>query len=304
MNVAFYIPTYNRPKILEQSLASVLNNTEVSPSEVWIIDDGSSAALKRSLLEFSLQSPTNINLLIHGKNMGIGYAFERIYNLMRQSESLDVACIIESDYIWRKDWLRDCLDVFEASPYTVSISAVDHPDYYDKNKTQNIFPEIMKEFFGKDLESRQHLFNPFELETNSGKIKVQGTSNTCGCQIFHWGRFKKIIKELEDAGIVPINDYWRLMDRAFNKGVTHDTRKNASDGVMSSTVSFYAEQYMKLKGVDITKNFGILSICDYSPSQHVCGQGVNGMIVPEGVTFVSSPTWRNEYLNENPRKKI
>jgi glycosyltransferase involved in cell wall biosynthesis len=300
MNVGLYIPTFNRPKILEQSIASVLNNTEITPSEVWIIDDGSSATLKRSLLEFSLQSPTNINLLVHGKNLGIGYAFERIYNLIRQSESLDVACIIESDYIWRKDWLKDCLDVFEASPYTIAIAGTDHPDMYDGAKTHGTFPEIMKECFGSDLLAREHLYKPFTLETKNGPIQVQGVSNSCGCMIIHW---KRLMERLGSA--MSEKEFWGRMDRAFNKGVSHDTRKNASDGHMSSTLSWIGEKAIYIdslsKEIDFSKNFPMLSICDYSISEHVCGGGVNGLIAPECSTFVHSPKWFPEYLERNPR---
>ena len=44
--------------------------------------------------------------------------------------------------------------------------------------------------------------------------------------------------------------------------------------------------------------------CDYSISQHLCGGGVNGMIVPEGSTFVVSPKWKDEYLDKNPREVL
>ena len=57
----------------------------------------------------------------------------------------------------------------------------------------------------------------------------------------------------------------------------------------------------ELNNIDLSKNFPFLSICDYSISEHICGGGVNGMIVPEGQTFVCSPTWNNKYLKENPR---
>jgi hypothetical protein len=58
---------------------------------------------------------------------------------------------------------------------------------------------------------------------------------------------------------------------------------------------------LELNNIDLSKNFPFLSICDYSISEHICGGGVNGMIVPEGQTFVCSPTWNNKYLKENPR---
>jgi len=302
MNIAYYIPTFNRPYVLQQCLNTIFQNTEIYPNEVWLIDDSSDNELKKSLLDFSFKSQNfPVNLLFHGFNYGIGYIFERIYNLIRQNDDLDIACIIESDYIWRKDWLKDVLDVFEASPHTLAIAGTDHPDMYDRSKTHSVFVDIMNECFGEDLKARNHLYIPFELNTNSGKILVQGVSNSCGCTIIHWKRFKNVIKDLEINNKIPYNDFWKRMDRAFNKGITHDTRKHASDGWMSSTISKYGEMYLEMNNIDITKNFPFLSICDYSISEHICGGGVNGLIVPEGQTFIHSPKWDSHFLIKNPR---
>lgn len=294
MNISFYIPTFNRPSILQQSISSLVNNTTIKPDEVWIIDDGSDINIRKGLLQ--LNTENGVNLILHAKNMGIGYSFERIYNLMRQNDKLDIACIVESDYIWRKGWLEDCLAVFESSPYTIAIAGTDHPDMYNRFKTHTTFPSIMNECFGKDLESREYLYKPFDLETKLGNIKVQGVSNSCGCMIIHWKRLKEILNLLDLE-----QDFWKRMDRAFNKGITHDTRKNASDGHMSSTISNYGEQYLKSLQQDLSKNFPMLSICDYSISLHVCGGGENGKIVGEGETFVISPKWDDKYLDINPR---
>jgi len=299
MNINIFMPTYNRPTILTNSLTTLLENTEVKPNDVWLIDDGSEPAIKRGLFEMATKN--QFHLVIHGRNLGIGHSFERIYNLIRQSENLDIACIIESDYIWRKDWLQDCLDVFEAHPEAICIAGTDHPDMYDHHKTHHTFVQLMVEQFSVDLEGRVHMYKPFDVDTPHGKIKIQGVSNSCGCQIIHWRRLSKVIDYLEKHGLIPVGDYWKRMDRAFNKGITHDTRANASDAHMSGTISMYAEMYMKHRGVDLSKNFGFVSICDYSISQHVCGGGVNGRIVPEGQTFVVSPKWNNDYLTKNPR---
>lgn len=299
MNISYYILTFNRPNILAQSIETLFSNTIIKPNEVWIIDDGSENHIKNTLFDFSVKNSRTIpiNLIMHGHNMGIGYSFERVYNLMKQNDELDIACIIESDYVWRKDWLDDILKVFKDSPYTIAIAGTDHPDMYDINKTHGIFPEIMKECFGQDLESRNYLYKEFDLNG----IKVQGVSNSCGCMIIHWKRLQNIIQELENHNLIPINDYWKRLDRAFHKKDTHNTRKYADDGWMSSTISMYGEKYLKMNNLDITTNFPILSICDYSISQHICGGGVNGMIVPEGSTFIFSPKWNNEYLQTNPR---
>lgn len=302
MNIAFYILTYNRPQVLQSCLQTLYGNTSIQPQESWIIDDGSEHNMQAALL--SLGQRAGINLMLSTKNYGIGYSFERLYNLIWQNDDLDLACIIESDYIWRKGWLEDVYEVFEESPHTLAIAGTSHPDMVDRAKTHGTFPNIMKEIFGSDLAARESLYVPFDLETKLGKIKVQGVSNSCGCLILNWKRFKMVMETLTAWKAIPHGDYKRLMNRAFNKGITHDTRKNASDGYMSSIISQYGEMYLKRMAIDINKNFSILDICDYSISQHVCGGGVNGLIVPEGSTFIISPHWKDEYLTTNPRKTL
>ena len=303
LNIVFYFITYNRPKILKESIYSAINNTSIQPNEVWIIDDGSVPDMQLGLLDFSLKYSNKfpINLILHAKNYGIGYSFEKVYNLINQNNDLDIACILESDYVWRKDWLKDCVEVFEASKSTLAIAGTDHPDMYDRKKTHETFPKIMEECFGQDLKSRSHLYNPFDLNVKSGKIKVQGVSNSCGCTILNWKRIKQVTKNLEESKKIKYNDFWQKMDIAFEKSIPYGTKRYASDAWMSGTISKYGEMDIELKNLDLSKNFPFLSICDYSISQHICGGGVNGSIVPEGATFVNSPKWNDEYLNKNPR---
>jgi len=300
-NIAFYILTYNRPNILKVCLETLFTNTNIKYNEAWLIDDGSQPDLKHGLLDFSIANSTAfpINTLIHGRNYGIGFGFERIYNLMRQNDDLDIGCIIESDYVWRKNWLEDVVAVFEASPLTVAIAGVSHPDMVDKNKTHGTFPEIMKECFGEDLTAREHLYKPFDLNTSVGSVKVQGVSNSCGCLMINWKRFKEVITTVDYHYKF---NYWKRMDRAFNKGIAHDTRANASDGHMSSNITYYGEKYILMQGEDISKHFPMLDICDYSISQHICGGGVNSGRMSEGNTFILSPNWKDEYIQVNPRK--
>lgn len=289
--------TYNRPTIASTSLNTLLMNTNLKPEEMWIIDDGSSADMQRSLLDFSHKYSMNfpINLMLSGKNYGIGYSFERAYNVMRQCDA-DIVCFVESDYVWRKGWMEDVSAVFEASPWTVAIAGCCHPDMFDRKKTHGEFCKLMIDQFSEDLDSRPNLYQHFDLPTTRGGIKVQGVSNSCGCQIVHWGRLRKLLGELDLE-----NAYWQWMDRAFHKNGTGD-RRYASDAHFSGTLSKFAENWMKENNIDITRNFGFLDICDYSISEHYCGGGINGLIVPECTTFVHSPKWTDEYLKKDPRK--
>lgn len=308
MKAAFLILTYNRSKVASLSLNTLFNNAGIRPAESWIFDDGSDEIMKRGLLDFTLKHSTQdspINLSIHGKNYGVGYNFERLYSIMRQSEDIQVFCIAESDYIFRKFWYLDCEAVFKASPNTIAISAVSHPDMEIFQKTHVEFPKLMIDQFGKDLDSRQDLYKSFYLDTERGKIKVRGVSNACGSIILHWQRLQNILKEGDSIGddcVFNTKNFWKWMNRAFHKNNTGN-RRFASDAHLSGTLSFFSEEYMKYKGIDITKNFGFLDVEDWSLSEHLCAKGINGHLpgYEEGQTFVKSKSWDYKYLDVDPR---
>lgn len=298
MRTAVIFLTYNRPNIGAMSISSALKNTDIKPVETVIIDDCSEKQWKSSLFMFAQDN--GITFLSHGRNMGIGYTFEKAYNLIRQYEDIDVVAIIETDYLWRKGWMEDCLAVFEASPHTIAIAGCNHPDMYLREKTHGTFVDLMKDQFGHDLQAREHLYKPFTLKTTRGDIQVQGVSNSCGCQIMHWGRIRQMFYDFPKLE----GEYWKWMDRAFHKNGTGN-RRYASDAHMSGTLSMFAEYWMRWKhDITVSENtshFGFLDICDHSISTHICGMGINGMIVAEGETFVGSPKWNDEFLEKDPR---
>lgn len=303
MRIHFYILTYNRPKILSLCVNTLFNNTSIRPEAAFFFDDGSEPDIKRGLLEFCIESsakgvPTNFEC--HGVNMGVGWNFENLYQKIDQHNP-DIAVIVESDYIWRKGWLEDCLAVFEASPYTLMIPGTSHPDFIDRSKTHGSFIDLMKDQFGEDLRSRDYLYKPFTLNTRRGNILVQGGSNSCGCMILHWSRLQSILNE--NTKFYSKKLYWKWMDRAFHKNGSGD-RRYASDAHMSSTLSMFAEMSMIYNGIDTKTNFGCLDICDYSISSHRCFGGINGMVLglQEGDTFLHSNGWDMKYLKEDPRK--
>lgn len=290
MKVDIIVLTYNRPNVLSACIQTLFNNAQYPINQATILDDGSSPQIQNSLLKFAQDNsngPFPIHFFANGKNLGIGYQFERAFNIMRYSEA-DVVCLIESDYVWRAGWLKDVVSVFEASPKTLAIAGCNHPDMYDRAKTHGVFVQLMKDQFNRDIPNRNKLYIPFELNG----IKVQGVSNSCGCKMVHWGRLKKLLRKnnLESR-------YWNWMDRAFNKQEGGD-RRHASDAHMSGTISYYGTMCQALQ----ENEFAFLDICDYSISQHVCGGGANGMIVPEGSTFICSPNWKDEYMRTNPRE--
>ncbi len=270
------------------------------------MDDGSDVNMRQSLFNFSIENShhTPINFYSNGRNKGVGYQFETAYKIADSLENIDLVCFIEADYIWRKGWLEDIIAVFEASQHTVAISGVDHPDHHEEENIKEKLPTYMIAQFGHDLEQRDSLYKPFYLKTSRGDIQVQGVSNSCGCLIINWSRLKKILNSGDrDYGLsrYSTKKYWDWMEKSFHKN-GYGNRKLASDAYMSGTLSMFAEYYMIDNSIDLSKNFGFLSISDHSISQHVCGMGINGSICKEGETFVSSPSWNNEFLNRDPRQ--
>jgi hypothetical protein len=192
------------------------------------------------------------------------------------------------------------LAVFEASPYTVAIPGTSHPDFIDRSKTHGMFSSLMVKQFGKDVECRKYLYNPFYLNTKIGDIKVQGSSNSCGCQILHWKRINELLLTNDEYK----KEWNHWIDRACHKwGDDIYGRQRASDDYMTSTVTFFWERWANLNGIDISKNFAWLDIFDYSISSHRCIGGINGIVpgMQEGDTFLTSNGWDNKYLEKNPR---
>lgn len=299
MKILYIIYTFNRPSVVSQCIETLLNNTNIRPDELIIIDDGSDKQMQANLARFCIENSTDqlpFNLYLSGKNNGVGWSFELGYLLMKYKNPKRVF-FIESDYVFRKNWAEEMLAVLDASPYTLGLSPSSHPDMYQKEKTFQLFPELMKEQFYQDVDSRQFMYSPFDLETKLGQIKCQGISNTCGSHLLDYDRLQKFI--FNDLG--KEKEFWYWMDRALHKWGNTD-RTRASDQHISCTLSWYGNEYLTKHNIDKSKNFPLLDCCDYSWSEHLCVGGINGMVnMPIGSTFVHSPAWNPEYLARNPR---
>ncbi len=307
MNILFVILSYNRPYVFQECQRTLFENTQIRPDLTYILDDCSERAMRKALTDFTIsktEAGTPINLLINNRNLGVGHQFETAYALTKQHEP-EIVCFIESDYIFRNNWLEDVMAVFEASPHTIAIAGTDHADMYQKRKTDGEFCKLMIDQFGYDLASRPLLYKPFRLATQVGPIEVFGVSNSCGCQILHFGRIKRMLAEMKREGFTE-SDYWRHMERGFHKGMD---RQRASDAHMSGTNSFFWENWALYKQIDIMKNFGFLNILP-SISRHLCSQGINGRLdprlFPEGTDFpgVNSGTFPEDYNNWTRPNKV
>lgn len=300
--ILFCFYTHNRPKILQACLATAFNNTEIKPTEAIISDDGSTPELKRGLFNFCLENTRDfpINFMSFNKNIMYGNHAEFMLNYIKWRDCKYVA-VIETDYILRKDWLKDALAALRARPKAIGVSLYSNPDYYDKRKTEEMFPRIIKEDFGTDLLApyRENYHRPHFIDTEIGQIEIQYTTNCCGSYILNWQNISNMIKlhpEIQQT----------VFDRSCNKHLGGD-RRYFGDGPFTHGLSYYWG--ICLLELDYSQNYHFIKnegpwidICDYSIGQHVNGEGINGGIVSEGSTFVGSPKWKDEFLEKNPRK--
>lgn len=294
--------TYNRPQILKACVETLFGNTEYAFDEVLIINDGSRPEVSKALAQFVLENQnhpkTKFSLAHFGKNQGYSYMAEYAFNYAKWRNP-KYFFFIEQDYVFRKGWAEDAIAVLEAAPLTLALSGYSNPDFFDKSKTEEMFPQIIKEDFGVDNCPRELLHKPFVLNTKRGDILVQGTSNSCGTAVINWHNLMEINREYPD--------FWtRVIERACNMQ-PGGNRSNYGDGPFSHGLSyfFYEKHVVKFRSDTFAwENFPWLDICDFSISNHINGgaESINGKIVPECATFVSSPKWSDEWLEKDPRK--
>jgi len=302
MKLLYIYFTYNRPKVLADCLRTTLSNTKIFPNEIYILDDCSDLNIQSSLFKFAKENSSiemPIHLILNGCNLGIGRQFESAYNLMRVLNP-EFIFMVESDYVFRREYMEDCMAVIESNPNVVAIPLTSHPDFYNKEKTDNFFPKLMIQQFRKDIINREYMYKPFEIDTKRGKILVQGGSNSCGSCFLAYHRFNKILEDLNDQTRDVVSEYWQWMKIAFTKDEINN-KKMANDAIMTCALTWYWYEWAKKNSLDLTKNFPWLDICDASIGQHLCIGGVNGNVpgMVEGQTFVGSPVWKTENFTRN-----
>ncbi|KQC09151.1 MAG: hypothetical protein APR62_03045 [Smithella sp. SDB] len=101
-SVSVIIPTYNRPKLLEQAVKSVLKQT-YSASEIIIIDNGSSSEHSFEISKIE-NSHNIINLIRLQSNKGPGYA----RNIGIEKSRGDWIFFLDDDDILAPDFIEAC----------------------------------------------------------------------------------------------------------------------------------------------------------------------------------------------------
>ena len=290
MKIIAYIFTYNRKIILQKCLETVLKENCSKFTEINIIDDCSEKDIKYSLLDFSIRNSNTLPINIYLKNRRIGHldSFKLAYNSLK-AKNTDIVFFVESDYIFRSNYLDDVINIFNANPYCLAIPATSHPDYHSDSQIKDLFPRVMREHLGEDIPERDLYFKSFYQEINNKTYKLQGVTNSCGCFFLNYKLLKTIFND-EVFG----NEFENKLDSSMESIINGVPMLN--DGNFTSTLTYYWSKWAYELGLDMTKNFAWLDMCSNSIGTHKCFGGINGMFpgLKEGDSFVDSPVWIGE----------
>lgn len=106
--VSVIIPTFNRSKLLQKAIESVLQQT-LKNFELIIVDDGSKDNTKELVLQYGKKDP-RIRYFYH-KNRGLSASRNRG---LKESKGKYIA-LLDDDDIWLKDKLKKQIEVFKTS---------------------------------------------------------------------------------------------------------------------------------------------------------------------------------------------
>ena len=211
---------------------------------------------------------------------------------------------MESDYIFRNEFLEDIISVLDASPFTIGLTG-EHPDMYDQPKYSSEFPRIMEKEFGYDIRGRENFYRKITFDTKRGPIDAIPVTNSCGCHFLYYERLMGILEDLDNwrEPFWNSHTFWKFITKACD-GTGDGSKYSASDGILSSTYTLFHYRWAQKKGLDLTKNFPWLAILP-SISLHLNALGRNGMLegVSEGQTFTPSPSFPEKWetWERNPK---
>ena len=284
MKLLYVIFTYNRPKILNECLRTIFSKNSTLPDKLLFIDDGSEGTLKMSLLKAQIGSSIPTDIFSFNPNNGYGPSFEFAFRAV-EVYNPEYVFFIESDYIFAQNGLDMVMDIFENTDVgrnAVGFSGYDNPDFHVEHKTTHEFPPLMIKDCGEDNLNRSIMYKPFKHTTKFGEIDLEFVSNSCGTMYLNWSKvvkFKELYPkeyELWINGVVLKNEANRLP---------------INDGMLSHGIGWLWNKWAIQRGIDREKYAALLNIRP-SIANHINGGGINGGIVPEGATFVTSPTWK------------
>jgi hypothetical protein len=292
MKLLYIIYTHNRGHILNECLNSIFKKNDTKPDRVLIIDDGSNPEIKNALYQFALHNSSKIPIDFFSINKNVYYGIAAEFGFrMLQVYDPKYVFFIESDYIFSNNGIDTVMDIFENNDYghnCIGFAGYDGPDFYKKESTEKIYPEILKNDYGEDNLNRSIMFKPFNIDTKYGKKLLELVSNSCGTMYFNWSKLKQIKQDFPEEF-----ETWilRVTEKISSRPL--GSKRSLSDGIMSHGISWLWTKWAIKNNIDTNKYAALLNIKP-SIANHINGAGINGNIVGEGDTFVGSPSWQND----------
>ena len=178
--ICFIYFTFNRLNILKESIRSSLFNTSIKPDDIFIFDDCSNQETQEFLKDFCKQNhDLNIHLYINKTNSGYAANYKKCFDIIK-NDKYEYICFLETDYIWRKNYLEESLAVLDAENDSVAICGSSFKEFYERDKWYDWFKNVTESQFGKDVSNRTLLYCPHIIYTDLGNIKIQYGTHSCG----------------------------------------------------------------------------------------------------------------------------
>jgi len=173
MNIAFIYFSFNRLDILKESLRTSLSNTDIKPNHIYIFDDHSNEECQAYLKNFKEKNKElNITLNINQENIGYAANYKKCFDILK-NENFDYIFFLETDYIWRKGYLEECIELLEIEQDSVAVCGSSFKEFYEKEKCITWFGNVTKQQFGKDVSNRPALYTSKILKLKSYNITIK-----------------------------------------------------------------------------------------------------------------------------------
>jgi hypothetical protein len=291
--IAFIYFSYNRKDILARSLETSLKNTNIKPNKIYIFDDCSDAETQNMLKDFTLKNKYDFTIQFNEKNIGYAGSYKKCFDILKNNE-FDYVFFLETDYIWRKGYLEEALEILEAEEDSVAICGSSFKEFYDKSKCHKWFGEVMVNQFDKDVSNRNYLYNPKYIKTKNYNINIQYGTHCCGTFLFNKKRFFNNLDQKQKI------KFWEIMEKASE---VQNNKSVINDGMITGGISLLWDEFLQKKynGKKFDKS-AFIDIIDYVIGVHVEGGGINGSDNPEGYTRYFPPNFPINY-NEFYRNK-
>lgn len=287
--ICFIYFTYNRLNILKESLRTSLFNTNIKPDDIFIFDDCSDVNVQNFLLDFKNKNKQlNIHLKISKENSGYAANYSNCFDILK-SNQYKYIFFLETDYIWRKNYLEESIDILETEKDSVAVCGSSFKEFYEKDKWYKWFKEVTIEQFGKDVSNRDQLYSPVKILTQFGDIKIQYGTHCCGTFLLH---SKRLFENLDEK---QSKYFWDILNRACK---VQNSKSVINDGMITGGISVLWDEILQKRYNK--KNYiksAFIDIIDYVIGVHIEGGGINGSDNIEGITRYMPPNFPKDYNN-------